>query len=210
MSDARLRALAREVALTGGLDARVRLLVERARAGDLPMERLRLAAYLRDPAARRALAPGAPRPPTQGPEYLAGLAAFGVDACLRAAVAVGRVANPDRWRLRELLDALTLWLECPCGDHVREVARTARLAEGGHPVSPLLLWAATVVADRTEGDESAALSAWRRLWKGLPPRPSTWDDWEWNPTPRPRRFVQDERHEVRRALEARLVPWALG
>jgi hypothetical protein len=210
MSDARLRALAREVALTGGFEARVRLLVLRARAGDLPLERLRLAAYLRDPAAKRALAPDVPRAPSEVTRVVAGLAHYGLEACLRAAVAIGRVADPEliaeqRLSMRELLDGLTLWLECPCGDHARDVRQAARLAEGGHAAGPLLLWAATAVTD--PGVD--ALAAWQLLWRPFSVRHASELDWDWR-QPRPLGFVQRERAGVVHALRARLVPWALG
>ena len=55
MSDSRLRELERLAAL-GDREARVRLLAERVRGGDLPRERLALAAYLGDPAAREEMA----------------------------------------------------------------------------------------------------------------------------------------------------------
>lgn len=57
--DARLRQLQRE-ASTGDLQARAKLLLGRVRAGELSEERLRLAAYLGDPASREALGEGAP------------------------------------------------------------------------------------------------------------------------------------------------------
>lgn len=214
MSDSRLRALAREVALGGGLDARVRLLVERARTGDLALSRLRLAAYLRDPAARRALAADVPRAPGDLARALAGLSSYGGDACLRAAVAVGRAADPEliaerRLGLRALLDALSLWLDCPCGDHEREIRRTVRHAEGGHAVAPVLLWAATCVVDRVEG--TTALRSWRQLWDPQTPRRVDWsDELYWDSTRRPHDFVADDPEDVRRVLRERLVPWALA
>lgn len=214
MSDARLRALAREVALTGGFEARVRLLVLRARTGDLALSRLRLAAYLRDPAARRALAADVPRAPADVSRVLAGLSAYGVEACLRAAVAVGRAADPElvgEWRfgLRGLLDALSLWLDCPCGDHEREVRQTVRHAEGGHAVAPVLLWAAACLAD--EGTAVTALRSWRLLWDPQVPRQEEWSGHlYWDSTRRPHDFVLDDPDRVRRELRARLVPWALA
>lgn len=59
MSDERLRQLEREAA-SGDVDAKAKLLLERMRIGGLTAERLRLAAYLGDEASRRALGTEAP------------------------------------------------------------------------------------------------------------------------------------------------------
>jgi hypothetical protein len=59
MTDQRLRDLEREAA-RGDLQAQARLLLERVRVGDLTEEKLRLAAYLGDEAAKLAVAGGGP------------------------------------------------------------------------------------------------------------------------------------------------------
>lgn len=88
MGDARRRRLEREAA-RGDAAARAALLGERVRAGDLPAERLRLAAHLGDPDARRVV--GATTAPG---DWFAALGGFGPEAALRAVLVAVRLARP--------------------------------------------------------------------------------------------------------------------
>ncbi|MCO5171565.1 MAG: hypothetical protein M9894_35125 [Planctomycetes bacterium] len=90
MSDARRRRLEREVA-RGDPPARAALLGERARAGDLPAERLLLAAHLGDPDAREVV--GA-QPPCG--DWFSALGDFGAEVALRAVLVVVQEARPFR------------------------------------------------------------------------------------------------------------------
>ncbi|MBX3472733.1 MAG: hypothetical protein KF878_38260 [Planctomycetes bacterium] len=153
MADTRLRRLER-AASQGDLDARVRLLCERLRAGELDEERARLAAYLGDPAARLLLGARAPELPLirarGGHElnqrrWITGLRAYGKPWLVRAAVALAeaRFTAWDRWdeadeRPRRALAAAEDWLRCPCEAHAREadLAQHAALGAAHALVSP--------------------------------------------------------------------------
>lgn len=92
MADARLRALDRAAAAGDGA-ARARGLSERVRQGRLRPERLALAAWLDDPAARRCAGPPEREPPRDLGALGAGLEAlFGPDALARAALIGARQA----------------------------------------------------------------------------------------------------------------------
>ncbi len=134
MADQRLRDLERD-ATHGDLQARARLLRERLRVGDLAEERLRLAAYLGDEAARSACGDAAavfvltlPDEPTDVTvserthgEWVRQLLALGGRAGLARAVVAGlRVADQRRGLLasgasysrslfRQALDDLEAW-----------------------------------------------------------------------------------------------------
>ena len=102
--DARLRSLRRRSETTGALEDEAALLRERSRAGDLDRERLELAAWLGHPAAVSVVGRQAPDDLElllcsfehllqHGP----GLGRWGKEACVRAALATGRLAL-GRWR----------------------------------------------------------------------------------------------------------------
>ncbi|MBX3465990.1 MAG: hypothetical protein KF878_03700 [Planctomycetes bacterium] len=98
MSDHHLRALARRAAASGSADDQAAWLLARLRAGDLPLPRLRLTAYLGDPAARLVLGdPGRP-PPRTGAEarrWAKGLGGFWRARPARArAAALARACLP--------------------------------------------------------------------------------------------------------------------
>lgn len=141
MTDARMRALARS-AEQGDPGARRQLLLERLRAGQVTEDRLRLAAFLGDPAA--ADAAGA----ATGGEDLAGwfaaITAWEPAACARAALAAAALVEPV-WAaagggpaVTRALEALRAWTDCPCPAHADAVAaarmdlRTAGIG-GAHP-----------------------------------------------------------------------------
>ncbi|MCO5172530.1 MAG: hypothetical protein M9894_40050 [Planctomycetes bacterium] len=153
MADTRLRRLERAAA-QGDLDARVRLLCERLRSGELDEERVRLAAYLGDPAARLLLGPKAPDLPVirargglelNQRRWITGLRAYGKEWLVRAAVAIARARFTawDRWdeadeRPRRALAAAEAWLACPCEAHAEEadLAQHAALGAAHALVSP--------------------------------------------------------------------------
>lgn len=135
MVDARLRRLER-AASQGDVQARVQVLCERLRTGDLDEERVRLAAYLGDPAARLLLGERAPELPVirarEGFElnqrrWITGLRAFGKEWLVRAAVALAR-SRFDAWatwdetdeRPHRAVAAAVAWLECPCAAHASQ------------------------------------------------------------------------------------------
>ncbi len=205
--DDRARAFERQ-AHTGDLDARGRALWERARRGELALERVTLAAYLGEPAARRALGGDAPALPADVHACARGLERWGHEALVRAALAAaGRVLHLfaaevvlHPWS-REIVELLGGWLT---GD---EAARPAleralearsitglRLSERDPRQEGLrALDAATrMVLSRARARpvRDAVTSAARAL--DLEAR------------------VDDPEGEVALALREALVPWALG
>jgi hypothetical protein len=123
MSDQRLRRLEREAEADPA--ALVRLLRERLRAGALSEQDLRLAAYLGHAPAAEAIGER-PFPPgvRDLQARLIGLYEFGLEAALRAQVALARAFMPqfeadrpgDR-RPHEALEAVEAWIACPCEEH---------------------------------------------------------------------------------------------
>lgn len=151
MADERQRRLERAGA-AGDPEAAAAALGERVRRGELPRERLELAAYLGDPAAARAL--GAAAPPTFAPsrnqggawrdatphlweQWIRGLATYAPEAPLLAAAAALRetlsVADPKLvGRLGELLELVAACAREPTAERVAPIraasaARTLRL-----------------------------------------------------------------------------------
>ena len=86
MSDARIRELER-LAAQGDPGAAASLLAERLRSGDLPLDDLRLAAYLGHPPAVAALGEEAPSQPDHVEGWVQGLAPWGERAVVQAALA---------------------------------------------------------------------------------------------------------------------------
>jgi hypothetical protein len=89
MSDGRLREFERSLAAGADPEAGARLLAERLRAGTLDRERLRLAAYVGD-AAARLLVETEPEPDLR--RWAGGLREWGPEPCARAAVVAARLA----------------------------------------------------------------------------------------------------------------------
>lgn len=123
MSDERLRKLERAAADDPA--AQVRLLRERLRAGALSEQDLRLAGYLGHAPAAEALGER-PFPPgvRDLQARLIGLYDYGLEAALRAQVALARTFLPqfeaerpgDR-RPHAALEAVDAWIACPCEEH---------------------------------------------------------------------------------------------
>jgi hypothetical protein len=120
--DERLRHLEREAA-GGDLDTRARWLLDRVRAGRLPGDRLQLAAWLGDAAARLAVGeePLARAARTKRDPWTQTLAGWGKEALVRAGLVVAK-DELRHWRrhhkadaaLPGLLDAVEAWAACPC------------------------------------------------------------------------------------------------
>jgi hypothetical protein len=128
VTDERLRDLERQA--DSSVEARARLLVERVRAGDLAADRLLLAAYLGDEAARLAAEGERWEPPTGGlREWLGGLVRFGKEPRVRTALALcdavavaprGEVEPTRPWRrigdpdvAAAAVAAVRAWLDGP-------------------------------------------------------------------------------------------------
>lgn len=204
MSDVRLRQLERD-AITGEVGARVRLLRERARAGTLDLERLRLGAWLGDADAREALGAAdydafarghaatsrleVGSAPTVGAAlgaFVLGLERWGKVACVRAAITAGHAglrasgsSLPDAVLsdALQVLSAAEEWTRCPCDDH----ARAGRGQWGA------ALWAAT--ASTSHEPRGAVIAAVHTAgWAARASSPA----------------------RVRDSIRAALVPWALS
>lgn len=144
MSDERRRRAERDAAGDGGDEAAARDLIERLRSGELTRERVALAAYLGDRASCLALDAG-PRAEVVTPgAWARGLAAFGREAEVRAAIAVAWVVLPEwegdevsewvagrRALVRAAIEAAEAWVlePTPEAEHRAEQASSsARLA----------------------------------------------------------------------------------
>lgn len=119
MGDERLRRLEREAAARGDEASRVRLLIERLRAGDLTEPQLRLAVYVGDEAARGALPSPAPELDPDLGHWVRHLWPWGQEVCVRAGIAAAELilAEPSRGDPTPLIDVLTrarAWALCPC------------------------------------------------------------------------------------------------
>lgn len=116
MADDRLRALERRWKETGAAEDEAAWLREQVRHGDLPAERLRLAAYLgHEPALRVAGDAGV----IAVGDWLGPLGEHGREACVRvglAAARAGRLALAAE-PARAVIEAAEAWLICPCGRH---------------------------------------------------------------------------------------------
>lgn len=222
VGDVRTRTLEREAA-QGDTVARAGLLRARLRAGRLCPERLRLAGYLGDPVAREALGADAPalRPDQEVWEWTRGFAAWGAEPALRGIVALARQALPhcegrllrpevaheaihaaeafldartpaalERARAAvELLDRQDVMGSSDEDEDPRDVAASALAV-----VREL----AAVVHCHTPGDPRVAEWA----------SPAAYADFCLHCARKPSLVLGDER--LREALQAALVPWALG
>lgn len=134
MGDGGLRRLERAAA-QGDATARARWLAEQVRRGVLAPERVALAAYLGDPAARSLGSPPR-RPPGGLAAWGAGLTRWGPEWVVRAVVAAARHALPDllRWfpdesRPGEALEVAEACLLLPISNPERAVAAHAAAQE---------------------------------------------------------------------------------
>lgn len=143
MSDTAQRDLERRWRQTRSVDDEAAYLLRRARAGALSQERLELAAYCGHPAfASSAAVPEAAEP------FVAGLAPWGREACVRAGLAALRAAfgeaGPSK-PVARCAGALSDWVECPCHAHLRAVQEAhAELRGSGPDVAAVacLVWSA--------------------------------------------------------------------
>ena len=118
MSDGRLRELERAWRTSGAREDEVRWIEACVRAGELPPERVALAAYVGHEAAGQALGPDAPSGDAEDlRSWVLGLMPWGKAACLRVALAAARCVLPvyarqhptdDRPRL--MIEAVEDWL----------------------------------------------------------------------------------------------------
>lgn len=177
--DERLQDLRRRVA-QGEPGARVALLAERLRTGDLTRERLELAAFVGDEDARRAL----PAAPVLDAAQWDLLRPFGLEAVVRSAIAAGWLAatSDGRRGATDLLNGVQRTLLCPCEAHRTEV-RWAR--EGTLDGWPHLLRVAVGSNVEWDGQTAAAILALSQLAVGRTP-------------------------DVLAAIRNEVAPWALG
>ncbi len=172
----------------GDTVARSRLLAERVRAQHLTLERVRLAAYAGDAVARELLGPDTPTAPAKTKPFALGLAIFGKEAGVAAAIGAASTLVPLMKELRDerpavALDTARAWLQCPCDEHRRKAA--AALWDTMQELDLLAVTAAHNAAhatsrlDRTAGERAraarlaakdAAAAAWNALWFLREPR----------------------------------------
>ena len=206
MADERLQQL-RRAWDEGDLEAKVRLLRERMRAGELSEERVRLAAWLGDTAARLSLSGTVPAAPKGLLGMVRGLPGFPrTDAEAFARVQESDGVTPLFWQVGARLgiaaarlsrarsgepDPITAaeeWVLCPCGAHRKAAARATTHVVGEYSrtlrVEQILAHAADL-ARQPRGVEG--------LWRSLD---------------QARREAGSK--ALREALVAELVPWALG
>jgi hypothetical protein len=162
-------------AAQGDAAARTSLLAERLRLGELPRERVRLAAHLGDPAAREVLGGDAPTPDLHLPRWLAALGDKALGARALMAVAAGSLRTweqtfPHGRQPRTLLTALEVAAESP-GDRTRwEVAQAARVeVEEARDLVRLLTDTVADAAERglptlTQVERRAITTGRRRSW----------------------------------------------
>ncbi|MGE0708658.1 MAG: hypothetical protein AB7N76_12430 [Planctomycetota bacterium] len=118
----------------GDRDAQAALLLERLRRGELPLERLRLAAFLGHEPARVALGEDAPSPPGELAEWGAALGAWGPEVAGRALYALALRDLPRsevRWEdrfLRMAADTLRAWVRAPGRTEAELLEQGAELA----------------------------------------------------------------------------------
>jgi len=213
MTDSRRRELERRFRATGTDADAARLLVERVRAGGLPGERVRLAAFCGHGPARLALGDEAPpAAPELGP-WLLELEEFGKEALVRAALAAAEVAldhHPAGRRSAACLACLETaraWLRDPDGQHEAPPRSSRALGSGqGFFVT------APVMATDAAHFAAAAATAAR-------PAPHATEAVHWAC----RALIQPADTEayhgpvdawahatIRSAIEAALVAWSLG
>lgn len=209
-ADARLRAVERQVAANpGDIQARVALLRERLRAGLITPDRLQIAVYLGDLAAQQAatetgIAPCAPSDPDDLPRLVEGLARWGIEPPVRAALGLARscaassaaaeLLEEQRQAVTECLGAVESWQ--PTNRRRKAVAHAvAALSKLTWARDDERTWsliisvaAAGHAASKREAGEAGRLAA-----------KCAWDV---------ARIVG--REEARAAVARAVLPWALG
>jgi hypothetical protein len=215
--DERLRALERQAA-SGDLEAEAALLRHRLAIGDLTEKRLRLAAYLGHPPARRIYGKRL-RPDRQEiSKWIRGVRHFGgVEAGLRAALAAAEQTLdiwerefPEDARPRRALEAARACLESPGIDRFEEAAREAGDAaySAGEESAPRR-WGATEVRASRRARAARVARAVGQLAQavGTGARGSLWERWQ-SPGSTFKELLDPR--ILRRVVQRALIPWALG
>jgi hypothetical protein len=191
----------------------------RLRTGELTADRLELAAYCGDDAAKRILER------TQEPAFqdtvawADGLRKWGAATTVRAAVALARYFACD-WHpgvgvgdLEQGLRAVERWILCPC-DHHRQEALDQRVTSGGwgwiNRMAETIPKRATMKSRRAglvaelaamAIEELAAPAThpnfWPQLWQAT--RPFPWS-----------KSKEEDARKSRAAIADELIPWAIG
>lgn len=162
MSDTVLRDLERRWRQTRSVDDEAAYLLGRVRAGAVSQQRLDLAAYCGHPAyASSGAVPEAAEP------FVAGLAPWGREVCVRAGLAALRAAfgedGPSKPAGR-CAGALSDWVECPCDAHVRAVQEAhAELRGSGVEVAATACLVWSVVSEQPQRSAWTASLALRPL-----------------------------------------------
>ncbi len=163
MSDAVLRDLERRWRQTRSVDDEAAYLLRRVRAGALSQARLDLAAYC----GHAAFAARGDAGPDTAEAFVAGLAPWGREVCVRAGLAAfdrAFAATGPSKPGAGCVEALGDWVECPCEAHVRAVqAAHAELRGSGVEVAAVacLVWA--VVSEQPQRSAWTASLALRPL-----------------------------------------------
>ena len=197
----------------------VERLQARLHTGELTTDRLELAAYCGGDVAAEALGQSQGPPQQVNDVWAAGLQNWGAETIVRAAVALARHFSSD-WRsgvgtgdLESGLRAVEQWVLCPCGDHRRE-ALERRVTAGGwgwfnrsaETIPKRATWKmrrAGMVAELAALaiEELAAPGTfpnfWAQLWQTTLPLPTS-------------ASKTTDSTNVRSAIAAELVPWAIG
>ncbi|MCO5167628.1 MAG: hypothetical protein M9894_14870 [Planctomycetes bacterium] len=187
--DDRLQDLRRRVA-QGEPGARVALLAERVRTGDITRERLELAAYVGDDDARQLCAGMVLDSSAALTDWYAGMLRFGPEAAVRSGLALLALARePAGEGTSAALALLERWALCPCADH----AESARVSVWTGPRDP-------------DDDGDTRLVCVLMLAEDAGRRPSArYVTLEWA---RNRQGATDD--DVRAAIRNEVAPWALG
>jgi hypothetical protein len=230
VADIRLRELERGAA-QGDLESRARLLAARVRAGDLDPRRLDLAAYLGDPGARLATQT---TPTEPGPQavllstWAGGLTGWGAEVCVRAALVAAAAALPawESWQLAtyapadhvgRAIERVAAWLEEPTPETALAAAEAANAAdraveEATHLLEELLAGrpdrSAQGASRRAIHAGWAAVAAARAVPLPGAEGRGVGSHLAWAIDEASRALADSDR--LLEALEATLVPWALG
>jgi hypothetical protein len=146
--------------------------------------------------------------------WIRGLAPWGKETCTRAALAAAQLVDPI-WRERGRSDATSAlasvqqWIDCPNETHRRAAKQAATTVWAG-PFNPRAAASACMAASRMERDpvkaaERAARDAGKAAWCALQTLRAH-DD----PKVIGSRLATISHWDVGDAIQAALVPWALG
>jgi hypothetical protein len=132
----------------------------RLRAGLISADRVRLAAHLGDAASAAVLGGDAPEI-DDAAAWADATGDWGLEACIRFALAVARSTVPAGSAAHPALDAADAWLSCPCEAHRSNVRELALQQENG-VVRAALGWA-EVTRERLIADQETAAARAREL-----------------------------------------------